>query len=83
MSTYPVCVNITIAIPDPLVDKARRWARKQGISLQDAVRRYLEGVVGGASREAVADELLQLMREKGGRSKGRRFRRADAYQGRL
>jgi hypothetical protein len=76
-------VNLTISVDDRIVARARKLAQSHGISLQDLIRKYLEGVVGRESPDSVADELLALMAEHGGHSDGQHIRREDAYEGRL
>lgn len=76
-------MNLTISVDEKIVERARKFAQSHGISLQDLIRKYLEGVVGKESPEAVADELLALMSEHGGHSGGQQIRREDAYEGRL
>ena len=76
-------MNLTISISDQLLERARELARRRGVSLQQLLREYLETLVGDTPAETVADELLDLMETHGGRSGGRRFTRADAYEGRL
>lgn len=75
-------MNITISVDDRLVENVRKIAQSQGVSLQDLIRKFLEGVAGRQTPKAAADELLTLMNEQGGHS-GDRFRREDAYEGRL
>ena len=58
-------------------------ARRQGVSLNALIRRFLENLVGPAAGEATADELLRLMSEHGGHSGGRRIRREEAYEERV
>lgn len=77
-----MATNITISIDDELVRRAREVARRQGSSLNALIRQYLESLAGMTPGEAVADELLALMEEHGGRSGGRPFTREDAYEGR-
>jgi len=76
-------MNLTIAVDSGLVGRARDVARMQGRSLQDLIREYLQTVVGDQPGAAVADELLELMDSEGGHSGGARFRRDDAYEGRV
>ena len=76
-------MNLTISVDERIVERARKVAQSHGISLQELIRKYLEGVVGLESPEAVGDELLSLMAEHGGHSGGQPIRREDAYEGRL
>ena len=76
-------MNITIAVDDGVVERARELARRQGRSLQELLRDYLQTLVGDRPGREVADELLELMESHGGRSGGQAFRRADAYEDRL
>jgi hypothetical protein len=75
-------LNVTISIDDDLLRKAREHARRRGVSLQELLRAYLRSVVGEASPETLAKELLELMRKSPGNSGGRRIRRDEAYEGR-
>ena len=75
-------LNVTITIDDDLLRKAREHARRRGVSLQEMLRAYLRSVVGEASPEAVASELLDLMRNSPGNSGGRKISRAEAHEGR-
>ncbi len=81
--TYPVYVNLTIAIDDELLERARAMAAKRGVSLQELLRGYLRSLVSDLDGHAAADELMQLLDVHGGRSGGHPFRRSDAYDGRL
>jgi hypothetical protein len=75
-------MNLTISVDDRLVEQARKVAQSQGVSLQDLIRKFLEGVAGRQPPKAVADELLALLETQGGRSGGRRIRREEAYEDR-
>lgn len=83
MYTYPVSVNLTIAIDDELLERARAVAAKRGVSLQALLRGYLRSLVSDLEGHTAADELMQLLDEHGGRSGGQPFQRSDAYDGRL
>ncbi len=80
---WEMAVNITIAVDEGIVERARELARSQGTSLQELVRDYLRTLVGEQPGSDVAEELMALMEHYGGRSGGRRLRRSDAYEGRL
>jgi hypothetical protein len=75
--------NLTISVDEDLLQRARALARKQGTSLNALLRGYLENLVGEQPGEAVADELLMLMHEHGGRSGGRKIGRDELYEDRL
>ena len=75
--------NLTISVDGDLLQRARALARKQGTSLNALLRGYLENLVGEQPGEAVADELLMLMHEHGGRSGGRKIGRDELYEDRL
>lgn len=83
MYTYYVFVNVTLSVPDELLARARAIARRQGKSLNDLVRRFLEQVAGLVLGEKVVEDLLEEFSRHGGRSKGRRIRREDAYTDRV
>ena len=76
-------MNLTIAVDDELLQRARELARRRGVSLQELLRDYLRQLVGERPGDVVADELLALMDEAPGHSGGARFDRNDAYDGRL
>lgn len=76
-------MNLTIAVDDKLLERARRVARRRGVSLQELLRQMLEAVAGLRTAAEDADELIGLLRRAPGRSDGRGFTRDDAYEGRL
>lgn len=75
-------LNLTISVDDDLLRKAREHASRRGLSLQEMLRNYLRTLVGEASPDAVATELLGLIRRKPGNSGGRKIKRHEAYEGR-
>ncbi len=76
-------MNITLSVEDRLLERAREVARRQGVSLNQLVRHYLETVAGEVSGEVAAETLLHLMEEHGGHSGGHRIPREAAYEGRV
>ncbi|MCU0306021.1 MAG: ribbon-helix-helix domain-containing protein [Thermoanaerobaculales bacterium] len=76
-------MNLTVTVDDDLLAKARERAAQQGTSVQEIIRQHLAEYVGQRSREEVAKELVELLRSTGGRSGGKKFRREDAYEGRV
>ncbi|MGD0839054.1 MAG: hypothetical protein ABSB49_20655 [Polyangia bacterium] len=75
-------MNVTIALADELVARAREIAQSQGTTLNDLVRRQLEMVAGRPTGQALADEMRRLWTQSPGRSGGKRIHRSDAYDGR-
>ena len=76
-------MNLTIALDDELLRKARAVAARRGVSLQALIRAHLRSLVGAVPRSEAAEELLDLMEREGGRSGGRRIGRDEAYEERL
>jgi hypothetical protein len=75
--------NITLAVDEKTVEKARLVARQQGTSLNALIREYIERLAGSSSGEATMKELRQLWAEGRGNSRGTKIRREDAYEERL
>jgi hypothetical protein len=78
-----IAKTLTISVDEDLLKRARTLARKQGTSLNALLRGYLETLVGVQPGEVVADELLMLMLEHGGRSGGATIRRDELYEDRI
>jgi hypothetical protein len=79
---YPELVEVTISIDDELFDRAQRLARRREMSLQELIREQLR-LLAAEHRSDAGRELLALMASHGGRSGGQRWRREDAYAGRV
>jgi hypothetical protein len=75
-------MNLTIAVDDKVLERARSVARRRGISLQELLRQMLESLAGSRTAADDADELIGLLRSTPGRSQ-EPIRREDAYDGRL
>ena len=75
--------NLTISVDGELPKRARALARTQGTSLNALSHGYLENLVGEQPGQALADQLLMLMHEHGGRSGGRKIHRDELYEGRV
>jgi antitoxin component of RelBE/YafQ-DinJ toxin-antitoxin module len=73
-------MNITLAIDDELVREAREVAQAMGKSLNQLVREYLEQITQRDQPARDANELRDLSREDGGRSKGWRFDRDELHE---
>jgi hypothetical protein len=76
-------MNVTVALDDDLVARAREIAARQGTTLNDLLRQYLESVAGLRPASVVAGELQRLWDDVPGHSGGRRISREEAYEGRI
>jgi len=76
-------MNLTISLDDELLRRARALAGRRGTSVQAQIREHLRALVGVMLGEDAVVELLDLMKQQGGRSGGRRIPRDEAYEGRL
>ena len=56
-------LNLTLAVDDKLVEKARQVASQQGTSLQALVRQYIETLAGSREGVALVDRLEDQWRE--------------------
>ena len=83
VDTYPVAVNVTLALDEAVVERAREVARQQGTSLNALIREYVEHLAGQRDAAELAREFKRLWDEGSGRSDGRRFRREELYEVRL
>jgi hypothetical protein len=76
-------MNVTVALDDELVARARELAARQGTTLNDLLRQYLESVAGQRPASFLVGELQRLWDEVPGHSGGRRVLREEAYEGRI
>ena len=79
-------MNLTLAVDEKLVEKAREVARAQGTSLQALIRRYLEWLAGENEGEKAVERMRELWRESDKLLKGKpsfKFNREEIYQERV
>jgi hypothetical protein len=76
-------MNVTLALDDELVARAREVARSQGTTLNDLIRKQLELLAGRRNGAALVEDLRRSWREHPAPSGGKRFNREDAYKDRL
>ncbi len=71
--------NLTISIPDHLLEKARKYAAQRGTSLNNLLREYLEELVGLNKEQLkkVLNDLLELSDRHTGKLE--RWKREDLY----
>jgi hypothetical protein len=74
-------MNVTLAIDDQLIERAREVARVQGLSLNELIRRLLEAAAGDdAPMHAARYRSFPRPREQP--EAQRSWSREDAYDGR-
>jgi len=73
--------TLTLRIDEGTLSKAEAQARQRGTTVEDLLRRYLDGL---AKREPVTDgavrSLLSLARQSQSGSGGRRWSREEAHE---
>ena len=79
MRTYHVIMNLTLSVDEKTVRKARTAAESLGLSLNQAIREFLEELAGGAAPEDDIHEMEELSARSAGRSKGWRFDRDEIH----
>ena len=77
--TYPVLMNITLSVPDEVVERARDVARARGTSLNGLVRDYLEALTSVDDQDDAAAVFRSVWAARSGRSQGRVLARDDVY----
>lgn len=82
-------MNLTLAVDDDLVERARQVASNQGTSLQALVREYIETLAGQREGDSLVTEIESLWRtadreikDRGG-AKPFKFNRDEVYAERL
>lgn len=73
-------MNLTLAVDEKVVEKARQAARSMGTSLNQVIRDFLEELAG--ERPAADDirELKRLSAKAKGRSRGWKFNREEIHE---
>jgi hypothetical protein len=75
-------MNITLAVDEKTVERAREVARQQGTSLNALIRDYIELLAGQQSGEETLAKF-EAMWEDPGSSDGKPFSRDEIYEERL
>ena len=70
--------KITISIDDKLLEEGRKYAQKQGTSLNSLIRQLLSKTVTPPSNDWL-EECFRLMDRAQGDSKGEKWSREDVY----
>ena len=72
-------MNVTLSVPDEIMQEARTRAETLGTSVNQLVREYLEQFAGKSDLGAVADEFARLSRASQGSSRGWKFNRDELH----
>lgn len=76
-------MNITLAIDEELLERARALAARRGTSLNQMVRDLLQAETGMDGNEDRLRQLEQLWENSAGRSGGKPFSRQETYEERV
>ncbi len=80
MPTYYVGMNLTLSVDERVVKRARKAAEGMGMSLNEAVRRFLDDLAGADSAERDVAELRELSARAEGHSRGWHFDRSEIHE---
>ena len=73
-------MNLTLSVEEKIVRRARKAAESMGLSLNEAVRRFLVELAGGDSAENDIAEMRDLSKRSGGDSRGQRIDREELHE---
>jgi predicted transcriptional regulator len=73
--------NLTIRLSDQLIEASKEYAKKQGKSLNEMIREFLENKVSKPKKyETAVDKWVNFARENPASVKGYKFDRDDANE---
>ena len=73
-------MNITLSSDKKTISKTREFARRQGVSLNELLRQYMDSLTRVEDRALVEEEFARNALEQGGQStSGFRFDRNEAH----
>lgn len=74
-------MNITLSSDKETISKTREFARRQGVSLNELLRRYMDSLTCVEDRTLVEEEFARNALDCGGQSAvGYRFDRDEAHR---
>lgn len=73
-------MNLTLGVDRHLVERARKAAAAMGMSLNQAIREYLEQLAGGDAAADDIREMHELSEGAAGHSRGWRFNRDELHE---
>ena len=77
---YVYSMNLTLSVDEQIVERARTTTAAMGLSLNQAVRDYLNELAGQSSPEADIAQVEQLSLVAGGNRRGWRFNRSELHE---
>ncbi|RME26437.1 MAG: CopG family transcriptional regulator [Deltaproteobacteria bacterium] len=73
-------MNLTLSIDAETLKRAREVARRQGKSVNQLIREYLERLTGKEVSQEQVRELFELMEQAKGSLKGRKWNRDEIHE---
>jgi len=73
-------MNVTLSIDDKVIKRARKAAEGMGMTLNQAVRQFLDQLAGGRPADTDLREMEELSELSEGRSRGWRFNREELHE---
>ena len=73
-------MNLTLSIEREVVDRARKATAALGLSLNQAIRNYLEELAGTSTADDDIREMSELSRASKGHSRGWKFDRDEIHE---
>ena len=70
--------NVTLSIPDDLLNRGRSYAQARGTSLNALVRELLDETV--SNPESAVDSMIERLRQSAGDSKGVKINREELHR---
>ena len=73
--------NVTVSMPDSMLQKSRQYAKERHVSLNSLIRDLLMKTVMRSSKGQFLNETFKLMDRAKGNSKGQKWTRESLYDG--
>lgn len=76
-------MNLTLAVDEATIERAREVARQQGTSLNALIRDFIEQLAGQSTGEQLLADFEALWAEPGSSDGNYKFNRDEIYEERL
>lgn len=73
-------MNVTLSIDDKVIKRARKAAESMGMTLNQAVRQFLDQLAGSRPADTDLREMEELSELSEGRSRGWRVNREEIHE---